>query len=516
MSDSVVDFGYGWDPTAQVKIKADEHSQIAVVPTSTPNDNKIDVLKMQEAIVSNRPDDLKNLLATTTLTPGQKRLFCRLVLENFTKPLADVLKDFPWSSVVSNQTVMKAIKKNQSDAFGFMLRYLNTYQLKTVCIHLMDVNTNNAALYDKYRPHVFSRLIDEHKQEILSHFASDVPGILRGINAQKAPAHYNLAASLADLDWKAVFVSPNLYRHCSIEQTWGLGWVIKEFPSVRRQYNSVAKTQAQMIENVNQLLQKIVLPKPIKPEVSVQGFPRHGSDFFTQDFLDACRSLNTDIDRLMGTVRLLEPLYKSHSVTTQHILMAALKSPTVDTTGLDLVLQQMYVSAYGEDIPLPMHMLATPVEKVLFNSSNPSSVMNLLGSSSGRDALREHFKNPIHLRAFANHASSAKMDLNKVVKHMDVFRDECGNTLMHFIARGFFEHMADIKRWVVDPRFNWEEKNNSAFSPKEIAYQRYGSYTESLLTDAEDIFNERANNILNSALKKQLIHKKSPSSIRKI
>lgn len=511
-STSGVDFGFGWDPTLQMG--APKESQQPVSKEVVDDvDDKIAFLQMQQAIVGGDGKTLEKLIASVPLKEGQKRALCRLTLKHFSPSLAPVLKDFPWSEVIKDEHLLSAIKKDQSEAFTFMLSYLNTYNFKHVYHHLMDVNTNNYALYDKYRPALFARLTPSHQQEVAGRFAAQ----LRHLKPSKVESYYNLAASLADMDWKQIFTSTELYRYTSTSEMWGWGWMIKEFPSVARQYQELAHVQSQMLKDITALVEKIVKPISLHDNVLDPNYRMHKpKDYFTADFLRLCEDKSIDDYRIIRSIGEQAKLLKTHGVGLAEILMNSLKNPFIDDTELVDALSVMYQNTFSKDIPLPLHMLATPVEKVLFNSNHASSVMHLLGSVQGRGTLREYFKSTLYLRLFAHHALNPKVDANKVAKNIDVFQDQNGNTLMHFFANSFFNHLEKMKPWVVDPRLNWEDKNTCGLSPKDLAYQYYGSFDQKMIGTGEEIFNERANNILNANLKKQLLHKKSPSSKRKI
>lgn len=514
MSKTATDFGFGWDPTIQVgDIKESAPAPLKVVADVV--DEKIAFLQMQQAIIANQPENLKRLIAVTPLKMGQQRALCRLTLNHFAPQLAEVLRDFPWSEVVKEEHMLAAVKKDQHDAFSFMLSYLNTYQFKRVHHHLMDVNANNFALYDKYRPAVFARLIPEHQQDVAKDFAIQ----LRSLKANKVEAHYNLAQSLAHLNWKDVFTSENLYSYTSIDETWGWGWLIKEFPSVRQQYNELAVAQTKMIEQISDCVEKIVIT-PIHFEDAPGTYrTRYPDEFFTEDFLKMCKKNHFDVDPVYRVIGDLCKLAKTHGIDTKEIVLTAIKNQYSGINDFSEALNHIYADTYKVATPLPLHMLSTPVEKILNNGSYTTSILRLLSSEDGRSALREYFKNPLYLRKFANQIINRKIegpDLNKIIRNTDVFIDAKGNTLMHFMASNFFEKMDVVKQFVVNPKLNWEEKNSCGFSPKDIAYQHYGSFTQSLLDTAENIFNERANNILNKNLKQQLAHKAKPTLKRKM
>lgn len=514
MSKTETDFGFGWDPTLQVG-ETKEMTQKLPQPVLDKVDEKIAFLEMQQAIIANQPEKLKRLITATSLKIGQQRALCRLTLKHFAPQLSNVLHDFPWSETVKEEQMLSAVKKDQFDAFTFMLSYLNTYQFKRVHHHLMDVNANNFALYDKYRPAVFARLIPEHQQDVAKDFATQ----LRSLKANKVETHYNLAASLAHLDWKDVFSSSNLYTYTSLDETWGWGWLIKEFPSVRQQYNELAAIQTKMIERMGDCVEKIVVPSIHFDDAPGTYSIRYPNEFFTEDFLKMCKKHHFDVDQMCRTIGNSSKLAKTHGVDAKDIVLTAIKNQHSGLEGFIEALKQMYLDTYKTALPLPIHMLSTPMEKMLNNGSYKTSILSLLGSEEGRSALREYFKNPLYLRKFANQMVNSRMestDLNKVIRNADIFRDEKGNTLMHFVASNFFEKMDVVKQFVVNPKLNWEEKNGCGFSPKDIAYQHYGSFTQSLLDDAENIFNERANNILNKNLKQQLAHKAKPTLKRKM
>lgn len=512
---STVDFGFGWDPTQQVgETKEVTPSTTTLVVEAV--DDKIAFLQMQQAIVGNQPEVLQNLISSVSLKIGQKRTLCRLTLKHFSAPVAAALQDFPWSEVIKDENILSAIKKDQFDAFTFMLPYLNTYHFKHVYIHLMDVNNSNYKLYDKYRPAVFARLTPAHQDEVTERFAAQ----LRTLKSPKVEAHYNLAASLAHMDWKTVFTNIALHRYTSISDTWGWGWMIKEFPTVAQQYKELTAVQTQMVKDVTALLDAIVLAPPAGDDLlSIILAEKYGTNAqycFTADFLQLCKENSIEEYRVMRTIGEQAKLCKTHGVALQDILLTGLKTPFVGSDELGMALSVLYKNTFKTDPPLPFHMLATPMEKILCNNSNPSSVMILLGSSHGRAALREYFKNPLYVRLFAHHIFNEKVDFNKVLKNIDVFTDDTGNTLMHFVAPSLFNQLEKIKPWVVDPRVSWEVKNGCGLSPKDIAYQYYGSFNQSMIDDAENMFTQRAANILNAQLKKQLLGKSSTSSKRKI
>lgn len=514
MSKTATDFGFGWDPTIQVgEIK--ELAQQPPQPVVNAVDEKIAFLEMQQAVIANQPEKLKQLIAGVSLKIGQQRSLCRLTLKHFTPQLAEVLKTFPWHEIVKEEHLLAAVKKDQSDAFEFMLAHLNTYQFKRVYHHLMDVNANNFTLYDKYRPAVFARLIPEHQQDVTKNFATQ----LRSLKPNKVEAHYNLAASLSHMDWKTIFSSPDLYHYTSIEETWGWGWLIKEFPNVHTQYNELAVKQSKMIEQVGALIEKIVTP--VVDSVDLPDFyrVRHSNEFFTEGFLQICKKNQFDVDQMYRTMGDLFKLSKTHGVDTKEIVLTVIKSQSSVLVNFEEVLKDIYLDAYKTALPLPLHMVATPLEKILNNANYTRSVLRLLSSEEGRSALRGYFKNPMYLRKFAYQIVNRTMessDINKVIRNADVFIDEKGNTLMHFVASHFFDKMGVVKQWVVNPKLNWEEKNTCGLSPKDVAYQHFGSFTQSILDDAENIFNERANNILNKNLKQQLLNKAKPTFKRKM
>lgn len=511
--DSLADFGFGWDPTLQVG-----PSQETVLPApkvvSEAVGDKICFLQMQQAIFSGDDNHLKQLLDTTPLKVGQKRALCRLVLKHFTPTVAAVLKDFPWNEVVKQEMLLSAIKKDQWDAFNFMVDHLNTYELKFVCTHLMDVTAGNFELYDKYRPAVFSRLTSEHQQYIAERFALN----LRAVKASKAEVYYNLAASVAHLDWKEIFASSNLYTYTSIGETWGWGWMLKEFPSVHQQYQQLVKDQKKFNEEISSLVEKIVLLVPLESEKPLHAgyHTRKPEHFFTEEFIKLCKDTPCDINRIYQSIGELGKLHRSHGVKTSEILMYALKYPTLNSSDLEGALKVMYEKTYKKPLVTPMSMLSNSLEKILFGRSNEKSVMDLLSSAEGKSALREFFNNPMHLRLFAHHASRNHEEIGKVLRNIDVFKDRYDNTLMHYIAPQFFNKVEAIKPWILDARANWEDKNSQGFSPKDIAYQYEGAYNQSLLDEAEEIFNQRANNVLNKNLKQQLGRKKTPSFKRKM
>lgn len=511
---STVNFGFGWDPTLQVgEIKG--VTPASTKPTVDVVDEKIAFLEMQQAIMANEPDNLRNLIKIVSLKIGQQRTLCRLTIKHFTPQLAEVLQSFPWNEVVKEEHLLSAVKKDQHAAFTFMLSYLNTYQFKRAYHHLMDVNANNFALYDKYRPAIFARLIPEHQQDVAKSFAVE----LRAVKPNRVEAYYNLAASLSHMDWKSIFSSPHMYDYTSVDETWGMGWLIKEFPNVQNQYNELAATQTKMIEQVGALIEKIVVP--VVESVDLPGVyrTRHSNEFFTENFLQICKKTQFDVDQMCRTMGEMLKLSKSYGIETKDMVLMLIKNQSSTLSNFEEVLKQIYFDNYKTPLPLPWHMLATPLEKILNNHHYTTSVLRLLGSEEGRSALRGYFKNPLYLRKFAYQMVNQKMegpDLNKVIRNADIFIDEKGNTLMHFVAKSFFEKMDVVKPWVVNPKINWEEKNSCGFSPKEIAYQHFGSFTQTLVDDAENIFNERANNILNKNLKQQILQKSKPTFKRKI
>lgn len=514
MSETVTDFGFGWDPTLQVG-ESKEMPQQPLQPVVDAVDEKIAFLEMQQAVIANQPQKLKGLIAAASLKIGQQRSLCRLILKHFTPQLAEVLKPFPWQEVVKEEHLWAAIKKDQSDAFTFMLSYLNTYQFKRVYQQLMDVNANNFALYDKYRPAVFARLIPEHQQDVTHSFAKQ----LRSLKPNKVEAYYNLAVSLSHMNWKDVFSSPDLYHYTSIDETWGWGWLIKEFSSVQEQYNELAATQTKMIEQVGALIEKIVVPVTDSGDLPGVYRVRHSNEFFTEDFLQICKKNQFDVDQMCRTMGDMFKLSKTHGVDTKEMVLTLIKSSSSILTNFEPVLKDIYLDTYKTPLPLPLHMVATPLEKILNHSDYTRSVLRLLGSENGRNTLRGYFKNPLYLKKFAYELVGRRMespDINKVIRNTDIFIDERGNSLMHFMASYFFKNMSAMKHWVVNPKLNWEDKNACGFSPKDIAYQHFGTFTQSHLDSAESIFNERANNILNKNLKQQLAHKAKPTLKRKM
>lgn len=463
MTHNAIDFGFGWDPSADFDLPQIEAHVLQHVEEHalTQNQSKAGYLEMQQAIQNHDTQRLQQLLTTHKeyLTPSRWKTLGRLAIKNFSPSIIDLLDQCKWGEILSNDLTLWCVTNDQEQAFDFAKRvFIQTdkndkyaFAIKNVYSLLMGVTINNYVLFDKYRAKLVDAL-DPVQKEVL---AGQLVTSLIWITPKSVAAFKNLFKELSTVDWERVFnAHPPFNQWRQFSNAFGLTVLLQQHPHIAQQLAKSQKTQALKEKR----LELIALNNIFKI------------------------GLHDPITTKMRTVDVFRPEFLKHmNINTAESFMRRQNEVVIHQNGKKEVLSHtpyMLLNTYIfvkqfegfcklKQIPWCNKMLSG-VEQIIRNDTN--SIEILASSPHGQNALRQMLEKPENASIVAQRITRMdKKHLAAVLPCLPTTANIGGLTFAHHLALHLLSEPPERATDLINsPLIDWDAPSRDGFTAKDV------------------------------------------------
>ena len=468
MTHTTIDFGFGWDPSADFDIPHVESQTAQEIPQQlfTQLQDKAAYLEMQQAVQNKDVHRLKALLAVHKgyLTASRWETLGRAAIKNYSADVMAILDQCNWDKILTEDLALWCVTHDQEQAFDFAKNVFAradqnnkiSSQIKNLYALLMQVTPHNYVLFDKYRSKIATDLTGTHKHEM----AVQLCAVLHAITPKTFITFQNLFKELSDENWQEVFdVRSPFDRWRESRHAFGLTLLLKCHPHIAPQLEKSRKTHA-LKEKRLQLIAlntvfKIGLHDPITSQMRAK-------DIFKPEFIQHVEK-TANAQSFLG-------LPRDVMINSPQSKKEVLSPTPYKLFGMYTFKKHFEAFCKAKHIPW-CEKRYSGVERLIQYDSE--FILKLSSSVEGQSVLRKLLEKSENASTVAEHI--VKMDKKQWVNiwlHIAHVKDSSGCPFLHHVAKYIVSiangSSADIAMDLISsPLIDWDEPTDG-FSAKDI------------------------------------------------